>query len=71
MTVLPLIFVAAARESRRMDTFLNYLTVIVVFALIALPSLLGVARDRRIDRQIARAGAQRLSRSDGRYELSA
>ena len=54
-----------------MDTFVNYLTVILVFALIALPSLVGYARDRRIDRQIARADAQRLLASEGRYELSA
>ncbi|GAA1351849.1 hypothetical protein [Streptomyces beijiangensis] len=55
-----------------MDTFLNYLTVIAVFVLIALPSLVGVAHDRRIDRQIARAAAQRhASRAEKRYELSA
>jgi hypothetical protein len=54
-----------------MDTFVNYLTVILVFALIALPSLVGHARDRRIDRQIARADAQRISRPARRYELSA
>ncbi|WP_329122586.1 hypothetical protein [Streptomyces sp. NBC_01465] len=56
-----------------MDNFLNYLTVIAVFVLIALPSLVGVARDRRIDRQIARAAAaQRSSDRPGvSYELSA
>ncbi|MFI5802329.1 hypothetical protein [Streptomyces sp. NPDC051561] len=38
-----------------MNTFLDYLTVALVFVLIALPSLLGHARDLRIDRQLRRA----------------
>ncbi|WP_328536779.1 hypothetical protein [Streptomyces sp. NBC_00344] len=37
-----------------MNTFLDYLTVIAVFVLIALPSLVGHAHERRIDRQLAR-----------------
>ncbi|MGX1881163.1 hypothetical protein [Streptomyces sp. NPDC055287] len=38
-----------------MDTFLNYLAVIVVFTLLTLPSFIGHARDRRIDRQLREA----------------
>ncbi|WP_405777344.1 hypothetical protein [Streptomyces sp. NBC_00859] len=36
-----------------MSTFLNYLTVAAVFLLLALPSLIWHARERRIDRQLA------------------
>lgn len=38
-----------------MNTFLEYLFVIALFALIALPSLVGYARDRAIDRQLRQA----------------
>ncbi|MGW6361226.1 hypothetical protein ACWFR5_40140 [Streptomyces sp. NPDC055092] len=38
-----------------MNTAMNYLTVLVVFLLLAAPSLYGMAHDRRIDRQIAKA----------------
>lgn len=36
-----------------MDTFLDYLTVLAVFVILALPSLIWHARERRIDRQLA------------------
>ncbi|MGX1674287.1 hypothetical protein [Streptomyces sp. NPDC055400] len=38
-----------------MNTAMNYLTVLVVLLLLAAPSLYGMAHDRRIDRQIAKA----------------
>ncbi|MGR8008368.1 hypothetical protein [Streptomyces hypolithicus] len=38
-----------------METFTNYLAVIVVFVLLTLPSFIGHARDRRIDRQLREA----------------
>ncbi|MEV6790960.1 hypothetical protein AB0M87_02955 [Streptomyces sp. NPDC051320] len=36
-----------------MNTFLSYLTVLAVFVLLALPSLVGQAQERRIDRELA------------------
>ncbi|MFE1949140.1 MULTISPECIES: hypothetical protein [Streptomyces] len=47
-----------------MNTAMNYLTVLVVFLLLAAPSLYGMAHDRRIDRQLRRArqDAERASR---------
>ncbi|MFE2378013.1 hypothetical protein [Streptomyces sp. NPDC059398] len=42
-----------------MNTFLDYLTVLGVAVLLALPSLVGQARERRIDRELA------LPRRDG------
>ncbi|WP_307661227.1 hypothetical protein [Streptomyces sp. V1I1] len=38
-----------------MNTFLEYLFVIALFALIALPSLVGYARDRAVDRRLREA----------------
>lgn len=38
-----------------MNTFLNYLVIAVVFALFLAPSLVGIARERRIDRQLREA----------------
>ncbi|SBV01539.1 hypothetical protein YW5DRAFT_06665 [Streptomyces sp. Ncost-T6T-1] len=35
-----------------MNLFLNYLVVAAVFALVLLPTGLGIARERRIDRQL-------------------
>ncbi|MFF0741500.1 hypothetical protein ACFYVL_13985 [Streptomyces sp. NPDC004111] len=55
-----------------MNTFLNYLTVIALFALMALPSLVGHAHDRRIDRQLRRA-ERRAAETEApvaRYELT-
>ncbi|MFD8571917.1 hypothetical protein [Streptomyces sp. NPDC057694] len=50
-----------------MNTAMNYLTVLFVFLLLAGPSLYGIARDRRIDREIraareAREADERRSR---------
>ncbi|UZI28831.1 hypothetical protein N7925_10705 [Streptomyces sp. CA-278952] len=38
-----------------MNTILNYLVVAVLFALVLAPVALGVARERRIDRQLREA----------------
>ncbi|MFD4027589.1 hypothetical protein ACFWRV_29360 [Streptomyces sp. NPDC058576] len=38
-----------------MNTFLNYLVVAALFALVLAPVALGVARERRIDRQLRAA----------------
>ncbi|WP_097866105.1 hypothetical protein [Streptomyces sp. rh34] len=38
-----------------MNTFLNYLVVAALFAFVLAPVALGVARDRRIDRQLREA----------------
>ncbi|MER5554977.1 hypothetical protein ABT001_25460 [Streptomyces sp. NPDC002793] len=35
-----------------MNTFMNYLAVAVLFALVLLPALVGLARERRIDREL-------------------
>jgi hypothetical protein len=44
-----------------MNTFLNFLAVAFVFALLALPSLIGHTHDLRIDRQIRRASEARAA----------
>ncbi|MFB7480791.1 hypothetical protein, partial [Streptomyces anulatus] len=38
-----------------MNTFLNYLVVAALFALVLAPVALGLARERRIDRQLREA----------------
>ncbi|MFD9425098.1 MULTISPECIES: hypothetical protein [unclassified Streptomyces] len=38
-----------------MNTFLNYLGITVVFALFLLPTFVGLARERRIDRELREA----------------
>ncbi|MFG2591461.1 hypothetical protein [Streptomyces sp. NPDC048438] len=35
-----------------MNTFLSYLSIAGLFALVLLPALLGLARERRIDREL-------------------
>ncbi|OEJ29391.1 hypothetical protein AR457_12125 [Streptomyces agglomeratus] len=47
-----------------METFLNYLAVLVVFTLVTLPSFIGHARERRIDRQLRQAENPRPRRSE-------
>ncbi|GAA1515150.1 hypothetical protein GCM10009730_20760 [Streptomyces albidochromogenes] len=47
-----------------MATFLNYLVVLVLFILLTLPSFLGHARDRRIDRQLRQAENPRPRRPE-------
>ncbi|WP_326658044.1 hypothetical protein [Streptomyces sp. NBC_00385] len=38
-----------------MNTFLNFLGISAVFALVLLPALAGIARERRIDRELGEA----------------
>lgn len=45
-----------------MNTFLSYLFVAALLALITLPSFVGFARDRVIDRQLRRAAQRRTQR---------
>ncbi len=42
-----------------MNTFLNYLVVLAVAALLLAPALYGTVRERRIDRQLREAAAGR------------
>jgi hypothetical protein len=56
-----------------MNTFLNYLVVIALFLLMALPSLVGHARELRIDRQLRHAERPRPAVAEAsapRYELT-
>lgn len=46
-----------------MNTFLDYLAVLAVAALLLAPALYGAARDRRIDRQIRAAVERRAGRA--------
>lgn len=55
MAVLPLMIFVPAVQSRGMNTFLNYLVVAALFALVLAPVALGLARERRIDRQLREA----------------
>ncbi|MET4669319.1 hypothetical protein ABID94_002187 [Streptomyces sp. PvR018] len=52
MAVLPLTLFVGADDSRAMNLFLDYLTVIALFVLLALPAAIGFVRERRIDRQL-------------------
>ncbi|MFE4688588.1 hypothetical protein ACFRH6_00860 [Streptomyces sp. NPDC056749] len=45
-----------------MNTFLSYLAIAALFALVLLPALAGLARERRIDRELR--DAQRRSRGE-------
>ncbi|GGX05537.1 hypothetical protein [Streptomyces chryseus] len=47
-----------------MATFLNYLVVLVLFVLLTLPSFLGHAGERRIDRQLKQAENPRPHRPE-------
>ncbi|WP_406173219.1 hypothetical protein [Streptomyces sp. NBC_00996] len=42
-----------------MDNLVGILTVLGIFAVVALPSLIGLAHERRVDRQLKAAGAAR------------
>ncbi|MEU0304446.1 hypothetical protein ABZ252_34090 [Streptomyces sp. NPDC006175] len=48
-----------------MNTFLSYLAVVVLFALVLLPALVGLARERRIDRALREAERRRGERPPG------
>ncbi|WP_405938754.1 hypothetical protein OG338_20800 [Streptomyces sp. NBC_00726] len=45
-----------------MNTFLNFLGISALFALVLLPALAGVARERRIDRELREAERDRSTR---------
>ncbi|MFI1395092.1 hypothetical protein [Streptomyces sp. NPDC020681] len=49
-----------------MNTFMAYLFVIALLALITLPSLVGYARERSIDRQLREAAARGAVRAGQR-----
>ncbi|MET9091615.1 hypothetical protein ABZX72_05980 [Streptomyces cyaneofuscatus] len=49
-----------------MNLFLNYLTVTVLFALVALPAVAGLIRERRIDRQLRDAERGEVARTGPR-----
>ncbi|MEU5655438.1 hypothetical protein ABZ802_07475 [Streptomyces sp. NPDC047737] len=42
-----------------MNTFLSYLSITALFALVLLPALVGFARERRIDRELREAELHR------------
>ncbi|MFJ8748231.1 hypothetical protein ACIREO_02625 [Streptomyces sp. NPDC102441] len=42
-----------------MNTFLSYLSIAALFALVLLPALVGLARERRIDRELRDAERRR------------
>ncbi|MGW1812466.1 hypothetical protein ACWCQM_02630 [Streptomyces sp. NPDC002125] len=42
-----------------MNTFLSFLSIAVLFALVLLPAVLGLARERRIDRELREAAERR------------
>lgn len=62
MTVLPLPQCARADDSRAMNTFTNVLGTAALITLVLLPALAGLARERRIDRELR---AAERARSDG------
>lgn len=61
MTVLPLTESARTDDSGAMNTFLNYLATAALFAFVLLPALAGLARERRIDRELRDAERQRTA----------
>ncbi|MFE3516940.1 hypothetical protein [Streptomyces sp. NPDC059166] len=42
-----------------MNTFLSYLSIAALFAFVTLPALVGLARERRISRELRQARRQR------------
>ncbi|MFD7943268.1 hypothetical protein [Streptomyces sp. NPDC059744] len=42
-----------------MNTFVNFLVIAALFALVLLPALIGLARERRIDRELRAAEHER------------
>ncbi|MEU9717138.1 hypothetical protein [Streptomyces sp. NPDC047976] len=53
-----------------MNTFLDYLTVLAVAALLLAPALYGALRDRRTDRELAAAARERLVAPDPHHRRS-
>ncbi|MEV0488575.1 hypothetical protein [Streptomyces atratus] len=48
-----------------MNTFMNLLGIAVLFALVLLPTLVGIARERRIDRRLRDAERGRRAKPRG------
>ncbi|MEU1125947.1 hypothetical protein ABZ371_20860 [Streptomyces sp. NPDC005899] len=48
-----------------MNTFLSFLSIAALFALVLLPALVGAARERRIDRQLREAERARAVEPPG------
>ncbi|MFD5869880.1 hypothetical protein [Streptomyces sp. NPDC060322] len=48
-----------------MNTFLSYLAIAALFALVLLPAVLGFARERRIDRELREAQRNREAAPPG------
>ncbi|MGC3001660.1 hypothetical protein ACPF8X_25620, partial [Streptomyces sp. G35A] len=48
-------------DTTRMEALLGTLTVLGMLVLVVLPAVIGIARDRRIDRQIRQAEAGRAA----------
>jgi hypothetical protein len=46
-------------DSRAMNTFMSYLVIAALFALVLLPALAGLAREHRIDRELREARRRR------------
>lgn len=59
MTVLPLPDSPREGDSGAMNTFLSYLVIAALFILVLLPALVGLARERHIDRQLRDAERRR------------
>lgn len=47
-------------ETTRMETLIGMLTVLSILVLLVLPSVIGIVRDRRIDRQLREAEQESL-----------
>lgn len=62
--MLPLTLFVGADDSRAMNLFLDYLTVIALFVFVALPAAIGFVRERRIDRQLRDAERGEAVRRD-------
>jgi Tfp pilus assembly protein FimT len=53
------------------DNIVGVLVVVAVFAALALPSLIGLAHDRRIDRQLRKAQQDRKAQASARRAITA
>lgn len=62
--MLPLTLFGGADDSRAMNLFLDYLTVIALFVFVALPAAVGFVRERRIDRQLRDAERGEAARTE-------
>ncbi|MGW9399051.1 hypothetical protein [Streptomyces sp. NPDC055642] len=58
-------------DTTQMEALIATVAVLGLFVLMTLPALVGVARDRRIDRQIERAAAERTATERAATERAA